>query len=135
MVAREHPLHGEAARTIRRVVPHLDDRAVGVLLEEQWEPWWDKVVLNSDGSPKLDAGGNPAVERARLDLLLEAPPKPRIWGDVVVSHTGAFNHERAASQEDGAAAKAAWTRKVRRYPPEVVRPARMLPLSMETWGR
>ena len=112
-------------------------RAAGYqVLEEAWEPRWDRPVLDRRGQQKRDSHGNLLWERARLDLKLMAPPEePLVYGDVVVSHPGAQTHVREAAAEDGAAAEKAAHRKRARYPPEQVPSARLVAFSVETGGR
>ena len=118
------------------------------VLQEQWEPRWDRVVRDRNGNPVpqrdedgnvvLDAAGNPVpkVEHARLDHRWEAPPEePRGYGDVVVSHPGAASWEARAADEDGATAEAAARAKHDRYPEDAVRPGRLTAFSVESWGR
>ena len=50
-------------------------RAAGYpVLEEAWEPRWDRRVLDRNGNQKRDTDGNLVWKRARLDLKLMAPP-------------------------------------------------------------
>ena len=112
-------------------------RAAGYqILEEAWEPRWDRPVLDRGGNQRLDQDGNPVWKRARLDLKLMAPPEePLVYGDVVVSHPGAPSNARDAAAEDGATALKAAHRKKARYPPEDVPGARLVAFSVETGGR
>ena len=81
-------------------------RAAGYqVLEEVWEPRWDRPVFDREGRQKRDREGNLLWERARLDLKLMAPPEePMVYGDVVVSHPGAPSNVREAAAEDGGTA-------------------------------
>jgi hypothetical protein len=127
-----HRKHNTLVRLLARLL-----RAAGYdVLEEVWEPRWDKEVRNRDGTPKLDREGNPVWRRARLDLKLMAPPEePLVFGDVVVSHPGAQCAVRDAANEDGVTAQKAKERKMARYPPAEIPNSRLVAFSVETGGR
>ena len=121
-----HRKHNTLVRLLARLL-----RAAGYdVLEEVWEPRWDKEVRNQDGTPKLDREGNPAWRRARLDLKLMAPPvEPLVFGDAVMGYPRAQRAVRDAADEDGAAAQKAKERKLTRYPPELIPNSRMVAFS------
>ena len=112
-------------------------RAVGYqVLEEAWEPRWDRPVRDQAGRQKRDQQGNLLWERARLDLKLMAPPEePLAYGDVVATHPGAPLNVRLAAAEDGGAAQKAAHAKKKRYPPEQVSSATLVAFAVETGGR
>ena len=81
------------------------------VLEEAWEPRWDRPVLDRHGAQKRDEDGNLLWERARLDLRLEGgPEEPTTYGDVVVSQARAESWVRLAAATDGAVAAEAAAR-------------------------
>ena len=82
-----------------------------------------------------NASGEPEVEQARLDCRFGGPPSdPLVYGDVVVTHPeGSAWH--AAADSDAAAAAGAADGKRRRYPPWALPAGRLIPFSVETFGR
>ena len=130
------------------LLAHLLTLAGYHVLTEQWEPRWDREVVDRDGNPVYatdehgvvfrDEQGRPVrkKDRAKLDHRWEAPPEePRGYGDVVVSHPNAQTWEREAAQRDGATAEAAARGKHERYPPGAVRPGKLRAFSVESYGR
>ncbi|MEC8422459.1 MAG: hypothetical protein VX000_01710, partial [Myxococcota bacterium] len=92
-------LVGRRHDQLRELLAHCLTAAGYHVLQEQWEPRWDRVVRDRHGNtvPRRDDNGNivvdaagnpvPQIEHARLDLRFEAPPEePRGYGDVVDSH-------------------------------------------------
>ena len=76
------------------------------------------------------------MEQARLDNRFTGPPSdPLVYGDVVVTHPegSAWLHESA--DRDGAATAGAADGKHRRYPAWALPGGRLVPFSVETFGR
>ena len=95
---------------------------------EVYEPAWTGARTNEQGEPE--------VEQARLDNRFEGPPSdPLIYGDVVVTHPEGSACLRKAADEDGAAAAGAAKDKHRRYPAWALPGGRLIPFSVETFGR
>ena len=95
---------------------------------EQHVPGWDRWVQRGNGRW--------VVERAILDLRLEAPPAaPVTYLDTVVTHPCAATYLHGASGEDGFAARLAEEGKPSRYPPNPRVQGRLVPLAVETYGR
>ena len=95
---------------------------------EVYEPRWTRARENAEG--QWD------VEQARLDCRFDGPPSdPLTYGDVVVSHPEATAWVRAAADQDGATAEAAAKGKHQRYPAWALSGGRLVPLSVETFGR
>ena len=95
---------------------------------EVHEPAWTRARTNEEGELEFD--------QARLDNRFEGPPSdPLIYGDVVVTHPEGSACLRAAADEDGAAAARAADGKHRRYPAWALPGGRLIPFSVETFGR
>jgi len=95
---------------------------------EQHVPGWDRWVQR--------ANGRWVLERAILDLRLEAPPAaPVTYLDTVVTHPCAATYLHGAAGEDGFAARLAEEGKHSRYPPDPRVQGRLVPLAVETYGR
>jgi len=76
------------------------------------------------------------VERAKLDIRLEAPPEePLTYLDVVVPTPTAETYRAGAAREDGFAARRAAQAKHTRYPDAAGVPGRLVPLAVEAYGR
>ena len=98
------------------------------VLREQYVPAWDRWVQR--------ANGRWVVERAILDLRLEAPPDtPVTYLDTVVTHPCAATYCTGAAGANGYAARQAEAGKHGRYPPNPRVPGRLVPLAVETYGR
>ena len=95
---------------------------------EVLEPSWTRARTN--------AAGEVEVEQARLDCRFSGPPAdPLVYGDVVVSHPEASSWLSGAAARDGAAAEGAAKGKHSRYPGFALPGGRLVPLSVETFGR
>ena len=95
---------------------------------EMLEPSWTRARTNAEGELE--------VEQARLDCRFTGPPAdPLVYGDVVVSHPEASAWVAAAAERDGAAAEGAAKGKHARYPGFALPGGRLVPLSVETFGR
>ena len=95
---------------------------------EVYEPRWTRARQNAEG--QWD------VEQARLDCRFDGPPSdPLTYGDVVVSHPESTAWARTAADRDGAAAEGAAQGKHRRYPAWALPGGRLVPFSVETFGR
>ena len=95
---------------------------------EVYEPAWTRARQN--------AAGEWEVEQARLDNRFSGPPAdPLVYGDVVVSHPEGRAWQAAAAIRDGATAESAAKGKHGRYPAEALPGARLVPFSVETFGR
>ena len=82
------------------------------------------------------AHGRWVVERAILDLRLEAPPDaPVTYADNVVAHPCSATYVHGAVAENGFAARQAEAAKHGRYPPNARVQGRLVPLAVETYGR
>jgi hypothetical protein len=82
------------------------------------------------------ANGQWVVERAILDLRLEAPPDtPVTYLDTVVAHPCAATYCVGAAGANGHAARQAEAGKHGRYPPNPRVQGRLVPLALETYGR
>ena len=93
-------------------------------------------VATGSAYPTKDADGNLLWERARLDLRLEGgPEEPTTYGDVVVSHPESAAWVGAAANTDGATAESAARGKHSRYPAWALPGGRLVPFSVETFGR
>ena len=93
-----------------------------------FEPAWTRARTN--------ARGEWDVEQARLDCRFQGPPDdPLVYGDVVVTHPEGSAWLHAAADVDGAAAAGAADGKHRRYPAWAVPGGRLVPFSVETFGR
>jgi hypothetical protein len=98
------------------------------VLREQHVPAWDRWVRQGNGRFR--------VERAILDLRLEAPPDaPVTYVDTKVTHPCAASFLAGAAAEDGYAARQAEAGKHSRYPPNPRVRGRLVPLAVETYGR
>ena len=98
------------------------------VLREQHVPGWDRQVRR--------ANGQRVVERASLDLRLEAPPDaPVTYLDLVVAHPCAATYCHGAAAQNGYAARQAEAGKHSRYPPNPRVRGRLVPLAAETYGR
>ena len=95
---------------------------------EQHVPGWDRQRQRPNGQW--------AVERAILDLRLEAPPDaPITYLDMVVAHPCAATYLHGAAGEGGYAESQAEAAKHGRYPPNARVRGRLVPLAVETYGR
>ena len=95
---------------------------------EVYEPAWTRARTNEQGELE--------VEQARLDNRFEGPPSdPLIYGDVVVKHPEGSACLRKAADEDGSAAAGAAADKHRRYPAWALPGGRLIPFSVEIFGR
>ena len=95
---------------------------------EVYEPAWTRARTNADGDLEFD--------QARLDNRFEGPPSdPLIYGDVVVTHPEGSASLHAAANQNGAAAAKAADGKHRRYPAWALPGGRLIPFSVETFGR
>ena len=98
------------------------------VLREQYVPGWDRPVRQPNGLWR--------VERAILDLRLEAPPDaPVTYLDTVVTHPCAATYCAGAAAANGHAARQWEVAKHRRYPQGPRVQGRLVPLAMETYGR
>jgi len=98
------------------------------VLREQHVPGWDRR--------RQRANGQWVVERAILDLRLEAPPDaPVTYVDTVVAHPCSASHLHGAAGASGHAARQAEAAKHGRYPPNRQVRGRLVPLAVETYGR
>ena len=76
------------------------------------------------------------MEQARLDCRFAGlPSDPLVYGDVVVTHPEGSARLHAAADADGAAAAGAADDKHRRYPASLLPGGRLVPFSVETFGR
>ena len=92
---------------------------------EQHVLGWDRL--------RRQPNGQWAVERAILDLRLEAPPDaPVTYLDMVVAHPCVATYLHGASGERGYAAGQAEAAKHGRYPPNAHVRGRLVPLAVET---
>ena len=95
---------------------------------EVYEPAWTRARTNARGEVE--------VEQARLDCRFAGPPSdPLVYGDVVVTHPEGSAWLHAAADTDGAAAAGAADGKHRRYPAWLLPGGRLVPFSVETFGR
>ena len=95
---------------------------------EQHVPAWDRPVRQANGRWR--------VERAILDLRLEAPPDaPVTYLDMKVTHPCAATYIHGAAAANGHAARQAEAGKHGRYPPNPRVRGRLVPLVAETYGR
>ena len=95
---------------------------------EVYEPSWTRARTNARGELE--------VEQARLDNRFTGPPAdPLVYGDVVVSHPEASAWLRGAAERDGATAGGAAKGKHARYPAFALPGGRLVPFSVETFGR
>ena len=133
-----HGLHA-ATCTVRgrrkRTHDHLRDLNGDLLqsagygvLREQHVPGWDRWRRRRNGQW--------AVERAVLDLRLEAPPDaPITYLDMVVPHPCVATQLHGAATENGHAASQAEAGKHTRYPANAHVRGRLVPFAVETYGR
>ena len=76
------------------------------------------------------------VEQARLENRFNGPPNdPLVYGDVVVSRPESAAWVNAAASRDGATAEGAARGKHTRYPVFALPGGRLVPFSVETFGR
>ena len=95
---------------------------------EAYEPRWTRARQYAEGQWE--------AEQARLDCRFDFPPSdPLTYGDVVVSHPEGTAWVRAAADRDGATAEGAPQGKHRRYPAWALPGGRLVPFSVETFGR
>ena len=114
--------------TRRDLFAGIGTEAGYVSATEVLEPSWSRVHTNAQGEVVL--------EQARLDCRFPGPPSdPLVYGDVVVSHPEATAWVAAAAERDGAAAEGAAKEKHARYPAFALPGGRLVPLSVETFGR
>ena len=104
-------------------------RAAGLVsTTEVYEPAWTRARTNARGEVE--------VEQARLDCRFVGPPSdPLVYGDVVVTHPEGSAWLHAAADAGGAAAAGAADGKHRRYPAWLLPGGRLVPFSVETFGR
>ena len=113
---------------IRDVFAWIGRAAGYVSSTEVFEPAWTRA--------RVDAQGEVEVEQARLDCRFAGPPSdPLVYGDVVVTHPEGSARLHAAADADGAAAAGAADDKHRRYPASLLPGGRLVPFSVETFGR
>lgn len=113
---------------IRDVFAWIGRAAGFVSATEVHEPAWTRAWTN--------ARGEVVVEQARLDCRFSGPPAdPLVYGDVVVTHPESSAWLHTAADGDGAAAAGAADGKHRRYPAWALPGGRLVPLSVETFGR
>ena len=114
--------------SLRDAFAWIGQQAGYAVRTEVYEPAWTRARTNADGDLELD--------QARLDNRFEGPPSdPLIYGDVVVTHPEGSACLHAAANEDGAAAAKAADGKHRRYPAWALPGGRLIPFSVETFGR
>jgi len=114
--------------TLRDVFAWIGRAAGYVAATEGFEAAWTRARTN--------ARGEWDVEQARLDCRFQGPPSdPLVYGDVVVTHPEGSAWLHAAAGVDGAAAAGAADGKHRRYPAWAVPGGRLVPFSVETFGR
>ena len=114
--------------TIRDVFAWIGKAAGFVSTTEVFEPAWTRARTNEQGEVEL--------ELARLDCRFGGPPSdPLVYGDVVVSHPEGSAWLHRAADVDGATAAAAAEGKHRRYPASALPGGRLVPFSVETFGR
>ena len=114
--------------TLRDLYAGIGTEAGYVSATEVLEPSWARARTNAQGEVEL--------EQARLDCRFTGPPNdPLVYGDVVVSHPEASARVSAAAGRDGAAAAGAAKGKHVRYPAFALPGGRLVPLSVETFGR
>jgi len=122
---------GRRTRThnaLRDLYAELLQSAGYAVLREQHVPAWDRWRRRRNGQWE--------VERAVLDLRLEAPPDaPITYLDMVVAHPCAATYLHGAAGEGGYAASQAEAGKHGRYPPNANVRDRLVPLAVETFGR
>ena len=95
---------------------------------EHRELAWTRVRVGEDGREEH--------EHADLDVRLERPPDdPLTYLDVVVTHPEGEAWRRGAAAADGCAAEGAARAKHRRYPEELLLTGRLVPFSVEAYGR
>ncbi|MEC9233330.1 MAG: hypothetical protein VX403_05420 [Planctomycetota bacterium] len=94
---------------------------------EQHVPGWDRWVRQANGRWR--------VQRAILNLRLEAPPDaPITYVDVVVTHPTSAAYRAEAARENGYAAAKAEEGKHVRYPENGRVRGRLVALAVETYG-
>ena len=114
--------------TLRDIWAGIGAEAGYVSATEVLEPSWTRARTN--------AAGEVEVEQARLDCRFSGPPAdPLVYGDVVVSHPEASSWLSGAAARDGSAAEGAAKGKHSRYPGFALPGGRLVPLSVETFGR
>ena len=114
--------------TRRDIFAGIGTEAGYVSATEVLEPSWTRLRTNVDGEVEL--------EQARLDNRFTGPPDdPLVYGDVVVSHPEASAWVAGAAERDGFAAEGAAKGKHARYPAFALPGGRLVPLSVETFGR
>ena len=114
--------------TLRDLLAAVGREAGYTSSTEVYEPAWTRARTNDRGEVE--------VEQARLDNRFNGPPNdPLVYGDVVVSHPEAAAWLDAAAARDGAAAEGAAKGKHTRYPVFALLGGRLVPFSVETFGR
>ena len=114
--------------TIRDVLAWIGRAAGYTSSTEVYEPAWTRARTNEHGEVE--------VEQARLDNRFGGPPSdPLVYGDVVVTHPEGSAYLHAAADSDGAAAAGAADGKHRRYPAWALPGGRLVPFSVEAFGR
>ena len=121
LVIRRHHTLRDAFAWIGRAVGHTTST-------EAFEPAWTRARANARGEWE--------VEQARLDCRFLGPPAdPLVYGDVVVTRPEGSAWLHAAAHVDGASAAGAAEGKHRRYPAWALPGGRLVPFSVETFGR
>ena len=114
--------------TLRDLLAAVGREAGYTSSTEVYEPAWTRARTNDRGEVE--------VEQTRLDNRFNGPPNdPLVYGDVVVSHPEAAAWLDAAAARDGAAAEGAAKGKHTRYPVFALLGGRLVPFSVETFGR
>ncbi|MED5335788.1 MAG: hypothetical protein VX880_05700, partial [Bacteroidota bacterium] len=114
---------------LRDILAAIGREAGYVTSTEVYEPSWTRVRTNARGEVE-------EVEEARLDNRFTGPPEdPLVYGDVVVSHPEAACWVQASATRDGAAAESAAKGKHARYPAFALPGGRLVPFSVEAFGR
>ena len=114
--------------TLRDVFAWIGRAAGYTSSTEVFEPAWTRGWTNAQGELE--------IEEARLDCRFAGPPSdPLVYGDVVVTHPEGSAYLNAAANRDGAAAAGAAEGKHRRYPAWALPGGRLVPFSVETFGR
>jgi len=114
--------------SIRDLLAAIGREAGYLAATEVYEPSWTRARTNARGEVE--------IEHARLDNRFTGPPEdPLVYGDVVVSHPEATAWLAGAADRDGFAAHGAAKGKHARYPAFALPGGRLVPFSVETFGR
>ena len=114
---------------IRDLLAAIGREAGYITATEVYEPAWTRVRTNASGEVT-------DMEHARLDNRFTGPPEdPLVYGDVVVSHPEANAWLAGAADRDGFAGQGAAKGKHARYPAFALPGGRLVPFSVETFGR